>query len=207
MTTPLANHQVSTFEVPALPPLSALRDRAEEAAERSMRLREDGYADGYQAGLDAAATQIEQQIAEHRLAADRLTAAATAFEAAARDLNRRDAATLAEFEEQALAIGMSIATELVARELRAAEQPVLDAIRRAIAVMPERGTPVVRVHPDDLATADDAAEAGLLAWDAGTTITADPAVERGGCIVDVGDCRIDAQLGPALDRMRTAARS
>ena len=36
------------------------------------------------------------------------------------------------------------------------------------------------------------------------TIVADPSVERGGCIVEVGASQIDAQLAPALERMREA---
>ncbi len=36
------------------------------------------------------------------------------------------------------------------------------------------------------------------------TLVADPGVEPGGCILAVGDSRIDAQLGPALDRVRAA---
>ena len=36
------------------------------------------------------------------------------------------------------------------------------------------------------------------------TVIADPAVEPGGCILEVGDSRIDAQLGSALDRVRAA---
>jgi flagellar assembly protein FliH len=36
------------------------------------------------------------------------------------------------------------------------------------------------------------------------TVIPDPAVEAGGCILEVGDSRIDAQLGSALDRVRAA---
>ena len=32
----------------------------------------------------------------------------------------------------------------------------------------------------------------------------DRAVEPGGCIVDVGECRIDAQIGTAIERLRSA---
>src|SRR5690606_24643476 len=72
MTVPT---RISPFEVPSLPPMAALRDRSEEAAERSMRLREDGYVAGYQAGLDAAAQDVAREVAEHRAAAERLSAA------------------------------------------------------------------------------------------------------------------------------------
>jgi flagellar assembly protein FliH len=55
---------------------------------------------------------------------------------------------------------------------------------------------VARLHPSDAAVLAEA--------EAGVTIIADPAVEPGGCILEVGESRIDAQLGPALDRVRAA---
>src|SRR6478736_1672650 len=38
------------------------------------------------------------------------------------------------------------------------------------------------------------------------TLVADESVERGGCIVEAGERHIDAQLGPALDRVRSVLR-
>lgn len=195
--------RIAPFEVPSLPPLSAVRDRSEEAAERSMRLREDGYVAGYQAGLDAAARDVEREIAEHRTAAARLSAAAAALESAARDLVARDAITLDELAEEAFGIGVELAVAIVGRELRATDEPVREAIRRALSLLPERGTPVVRVHPDDLATATEAVDAELLVWHGDATILPDHGVEPGGCVVEVGDCRIDAQISPAIDRLRS----
>jgi flagellar assembly protein FliH len=68
--------------------------------------------------------------------------------------------------------------------------------------VPERGEVVVRVHPDDAAAAADADVPELSAR--GIRIVADPSIEPGGCVLDVGDCRIDAQLGAAAARMRAA---
>jgi flagellar assembly protein FliH len=36
------------------------------------------------------------------------------------------------------------------------------------------------------------------------TLIGDPLVERAGAVVQVGACRIDGQLGPALERVRHA---
>jgi flagellar assembly protein FliH len=206
MTIPLRARDITSFDAPALPPLAAFRDRAAEAAERSERFRDDGYAAGYQAGLDAATATIEREIAEHRRAADRLAHAAAALDAAAGEIRARDALALDDLAREAMSIGVEIATELVGRELRSTEQPVLDAIRRAVTLLPQRGTPVVRVHPDDLATATDALAAGIRSRSAETEVVPDPTVERGGCVVDVGDCRIDAQISPAVDRLRATVR-
>ena len=67
---------------------------------------------------------------------------------------------------------------------------------RALALAPA-GDAVVRLHPDDIATAG-----GDFARD--LTILADPTVEPGGCIVEIGACTIDAQISTALDRVREA---
>jgi flagellar assembly protein FliH len=196
---------VSAFDLPAFPPLAAVRDRAQEAAERTTRLREDGYAAGYQAGLDAAAREIERDRAEHRQAAQRLSAAAAALEAAARNLNARDQVSLDELEREAVALGVSLATELVGRELAVTDTPVVDALRRAVALVPDRGVPVVRVHPADDETTREAIAADILGWSGDVSVVADPGVEPGGCVVDVGPCRIDAQIGPAIERLRAVS--
>ena len=62
--------------------------------------------------------------------------------------------------------------------------------------MPAGASTIARLNPADAALINKAPP--------GVTIVADPAVESGGCILEVGDSRIDAQLGPALDRVRSA---
>lgn len=204
-TPPVRTRTVSAFDLPAFPPLAAVRDRSQEVAERSARLREDGYAAGYQAGLDAAEEEISRDRDEHRQAARRLGAAAAALEEAARGLANRDEVTLGELEREAVALGIALATELVGRELAATPEPVVDALRRAVALVPDRGDPVVRVHPADEATTREAIDAGILGWSGDVSVVADGGVEPGGCIVDVGPCRVDAQIGSAIERLRAAA--
>jgi flagellar assembly protein FliH len=60
---------------------------------------------------------------------------------------------------------------------------------------------VARLHPADAAVLGDQPLAGSPG---ALTIIPDPAIEPGGCLLEVGDSRIDAQLGSALDRVRSA---
>ena len=60
------------------------------------------------------------------------------------------------------------------------------------------GDAVVRLNPADVATVGD------LTFGRELTIVADPSVEPAGAIVEVGACTIDAQIGPALARVRKA---
>lgn len=194
------------FEAPPLPPLAAFRDRREEAAEQFRLRRDAGYAEGfnagYEAGLAQAEVDAEAAATEHRSAAQRLDRLAGALQQAAADLARRDAVALAAIESDVFALAAAIAEEIVGYELRAADAPVLDALARVARLLPDRGTPVVRVHPDDAAVAEEAIDPAR--WNGDVEIVADPGIERGGCVVDVGPCRIDGQIGPAIERLRAA---
>jgi flagellar assembly protein FliH len=100
-------------------------------------------------------------------------------------------------------IEVSIATveAILGRELELAATPVRDAVARALRLAPERRPVVVRTHPDDLSQTVDLER---LAPGRTFDIVSDPAVERGGAIIEVGQCAIDAQVAPALERVRVA---
>src|SRR5437773_1636371 len=91
---------------------------------------------------------------------------------------------------------VDLAAAVVGRELQLSASPGSDALARALALVPAGCAAVARLHPDDVASVGDLSGA--------VTVIADPAVEPGGCILEVGDSRIDAQLGSALDRVRAA---
>jgi flagellar assembly protein FliH len=70
-----------------------------------------------------------------------------------------------------------------------------EALVRALALVAPSAAGVARLHPDDVAGLDAGTHPGI-------TIQADPTIERGGCVLDLPDASIDAQLGPALERAR-----
>jgi flagellar assembly protein FliH len=72
-------------------------------------------------------------------------------------------------------------------------------VKRAVALVPEGEDLVVRLHPDDVITADDLQ---VLVAEASVKVVHDSEVEIGGCVVEAGPCRIDAQIGPAMARAR-----
>jgi len=206
---PVAKESVGAqrFEAPALPALIGRREHERESAERSARLRDQGYLDGHAAGWAAAQNDVNAALTDHRCSAERLDSVAKALAAAVDELERRDGVALASIQADVVALAARLATEIVGRELRSVEQPVLEALGRVAALRPDRGEVVIRVHTDDLATAEEAVEADLLHWPDGARVVADPGIEPGGCVADVGSCRIDAQLGPAIERMRLALDS
>ncbi|MFN3255996.1 MAG: FliH/SctL family protein [Ilumatobacter sp.] len=193
---------VVDFAAPAFPSSEVVSNVRREAAAIAAQRRDAGFREGYELGMAEARADVDAAIADHRINADRLARCVEAFEAALADLRRRDALTVTDVESDVVAMAVELAAGLVGRELEHGDDAVLDAMRRALAMTPERGAPMIRVHPDDEATAREAAEADLVRWGSDATVVADARVERGGCIVDLGGCRIDAQVSSALDRLR-----
>jgi flagellar assembly protein FliH len=177
--------------------LARLRAAAEEA----------GYADGFAAGMAAAQEALGQaeRAAEAR-AADaqvrwerRLASATAALGAAASRLEESLAPTADELRDTVLAAALTLVGDLFGRELAVAQQPGLDALRRALTLLPADAPAVVRLHPDDLAEVPAHALEGLPA---SVTVVADETVERAGAIAETGPRRVDAQLSAALERVR-----
>lgn len=177
------------------------RQLSSAALEREQ-LKDAARREGRREGLAAARAEIDAAVAAQHAAALRLTRAAAALEAATADLLRRDAVTLREMEDQVVELAVQLGEELVGAELRGCDEPVRGALARAMSLIPDRGDLVVRVHPEDASPAGDALASMAGAAGRSTAIVADPGVEPGGCIVDVGSCRVDAQIGPALQRLR-----
>ena len=174
-----------------------------------------GYDDGYRAGMaEGLAAGRATMAAESVTATARLDELCRALDAAAADLRHRQALELSGLEDALARAAVDLASAIIGRELAVSVSPGADALARALALVPAGSVAVARLHPGDAAIlADTGADTGtggaglargLTGTPAAVTIIADPAVEPGGCILEVGDSRIDAQLGPALDRVRTA---
>jgi flagellar assembly protein FliH len=160
--------------------------------------REEGFKAGYAEGLARAEGAAD---AAGREAERRIQSAMAALIAAAGAFAQRQATAMTDIEDEVAALAFQLATALVGRELAAAENPGRDAVARALGLAPRRVDVIIRLHPDDAALVPDPDE---LAPGRGVTLVADPAVERGGCMLDAGGAHIDAQIGPALERVREA---
>lgn len=160
-----------------------------------------GYADGYQAGNEkAAAAALEAAAERDALLRDALAALTSAAE----QCNARQAASIADMERSIVDAVFELAQTLLGRELSATRTPGRDALARALSMVREHGNVIARLHPDDIESIGDLAE---LAPGRTITIVPDPNVEPAGCIVEAGSMRVDAQLGPALERAKRALLS
>jgi flagellar assembly protein FliH len=155
--------------------------------------RAAGYQEGFAAGLADAAAGDEAAVSA-RVA--RLSDAVIAAADNARS-QRAEAVTLAE--QEAVELAFELAEALLGREISLSPSPSIDAVKRAVALVPQGEDLVVRLHPGDVITPE---ELQALVADASVKVVQDPEIEEGGCVVEAGPCRIDAQIGPAMERAR-----
>lgn len=154
--------------------------------------RRRAFDEGYRAALEAAAAQEE----DRRAAASNL--AEQVAEVAATVARERQAIV-----EEAVADAVDLALELVGvllgRELEQSASPSREALVRALSVAPEGEDLVVRLPPGSSVSEE---EVRRLAPTVRVSVVEDPSVEENGCVLEAGRCRIDAQLSPALERVR-----
>ncbi|HMD45953.1 MAG TPA: FliH/SctL family protein [Acidimicrobiales bacterium] len=104
-----------------------------------------------------------------------------------------------EVTSDALDLVVELLGVLVDHEISLSALPERDALRRAMKLAPAGTDLVVRVHPGAQL---GPAEIGLTATGANVSVIEDPSVEPGSCVVEIGSCRIDAQVESALARVR-----
>lgn len=187
----LSNLLDDSFEKAIAPKTAADRMEAERAA---------AIAQGYQDGLLRAKAEVEAAMDDSN---KRVQRALAALCDAVETFDQRQTVALADVDD-AIAMGaLAIASAVLQRELNTMSDPGAEAIIRAIALAPNRGEVIARLHPEDAQTLNmDSVSTGSRT----VRVVADPKVEPGGCIVDAGELRVDAQISSALDNVRTALR-
>lgn len=174
------------------------------AAEARAAASAQGYATGWSEGRRAAeerARETERTAAEqrrrederreneHRQAVDALVTTASRLEEAFAGL-------CARVESHATALAVSLTEELLGHELAVAETPGLDAVRRALTLLP--GEPVVRVR----VCPEEAATPGLVELAGAAVVVADPRLGRGDVVLETGEAIVDARVSSAMQRVR-----
>jgi len=143
------------------------------------------YARGLAEGQSRGAATAAQQLQASRLA----------VEGAGRAIADARDAVSGEIEETVTVLAMAIAQRMIVRELRADPAAIGDLVRRTIATLPPSAPPSVRINPEDLAAlesappvATDSSRHADVEW------IPDPAVERGGYVVETPQRILDARL-------------
>jgi flagellar assembly protein FliH len=179
--------------------LGGLADRAREAA------RAQGYAAGWAEGrrralaaaLDSEAELVARAAEQRAVAAAEQARLVDALTAAVERCCADLASRYDVLADHALELALALAEEVVQHELVVADEPGLDALRRALRPVEHRVAVTVRLHPDDRATLDPAALDGSP-----VTVVDDPTLERGDAIAETEHGVVDARIASALARVR-----
>ena len=158
---------------------------------------QEGRRAGFDQGLFEGRARGEVEVRENLRA--RFEEWIGALDRGLHDLVRRDRELSAELASVAVDLALEVAAVVLAREVTASADPGRDALVRALALAPEQGALVARLHPDDLQRIGGIDD--LVAPDR-ITLLADPAIGAGGCLVEAGAARIDARIDAALVRVR-----
>ena len=159
-----------------------------------------GHAAGYEAGYAAAQRDAEEAAMEIRR--DSLARVDRALSALSRSVDAARSAyedRVAQLETAVPRFAFELLEALFGRESELAVDPGREAVARALALDETTLPAVARLSPDDAATLGDLSD---LASSRPLTVVADPAVEPGGALVEVGSTTIDSQLTRALERVR-----
>ncbi|HEX7013764.1 MAG TPA: flagellar assembly protein FliH [Steroidobacteraceae bacterium] len=157
-----------------------------ELEELERRAYEEAFQKGREAGLAAARAESQQLLEGLKKQVARL---AGICDSLARPLAQLDS----EVEEQLVQLAITIARQLVRRELRVDPSQVIAIIRETVALLPAAARDVrVHLHPEDAAVVREklAAPSSDRAW----TIVEDPVMSRGGCRVTTDTAQVDARL-------------
>jgi flagellar assembly protein FliH len=191
-TAPRALRRLS--HSPAVPTTYLSRSVEIETMEADAALAvRQGYDDGYADGLARAAAEAAE------LRKEQATQAAGAISALSQALAKAEECERhmrAEIQAAAPKLAFALVETLLGRELALAANPGRDAVIRVLALDEGLSPATVRLNPVDMAA--------LEALDLGRVlnVVADPGVEPGGALVEVGRASLDGQLGPALERVR-----
>jgi flagellar assembly protein FliH len=162
--------------------IEALQAQAQEEGYKTGY--EEGHQSGYQAGIEAAQKDIQQQVSHLQ----------SIIELLQQPLNDLDDI----IESDLVLMVMTMARQILRRELKAEPEHVIGAMRAALKALPSSDRAMkIFVHPDDL----DLIRKGLSLEDDSEQRQwiEDPLLTRGGVRIETADTTIDATVEARLN--------
>jgi flagellar assembly protein FliH len=150
---------------------------------------DDGYAEGLAHAAAVAAGIRDEEVQRVGRALSALSSAVAAAEEAERTMR-------AEIQVAAPKLAFALVEVLLGRELVLAANHGREAVARVLGLDEGMQPATVRMNPADIAALDEV-DLGRVVH-----VVADPAVEPGGALVEIGRATLDGQLGPAVERVR-----
>jgi len=187
---------------PADPVAAAAAASRREAAELLAKAREEAER------LKAAARRegLEAGRAEGRKA---LEQAAEALRSTAQELAGYKDGLYREAREQVVELSLALVNRILGPLAEGDEGAVIRVVERALQLLSDRERLTLRVNPQDLRSLVEAKPQILEAFDGiqKLIVLEDPAVKRGGCLVQTPASEIDARLDTQLTELARSLRS
>lgn len=194
------DHNISRWDMPSVSGRSIQARRpgktVSEIEEVERRVHEEAFAKGHEAGLAAAKAESDKQL---KLLQSQVARLESTLGQLAQPLAQVDA----EVEQQLMTLALTIARQLVRRELKNDPAQVIAIVRETVGLLPAAARDVrVHLHPEDAAVVRErlAAPTADRAW----TIVEDPVMTRGGCKVTTDTALIDARVETRLNEVIAA---
>lgn len=171
-----------------------LEEARQKAAGEAQKITEEAWQKGYAEGIDAAAEQSRDIIAQ--------------AEEMRNEAQREHEEMIAGMEEEMLDLVMAVARKVVAGELATDREVIVRLIRDALPKCSNKEGAILRVSPED---ADRLAEdrEGLLSGIEGADsleIKKDSTLHEGDCIIETKLGSVDAGVDTRLDKIEEAFR-
>lgn len=167
-----------------------------ELEDVEQRAHKEAFAKGHAAGLAAARAESQQALNQAKTQVANIDKMLGDIAQPFRDLD-------SQIEEQLVALAVSVARQLVRRELRIDPSQVIAIVRETVALLPAATRDVrVHLHPEDANVVREklATPSADRAW----TIVEDPVMPRGGCRVTTDTAHIDARLETRIQGIMNA---
>jgi flagellar assembly protein FliH len=191
---------VSRWDLPAVAGKTVQGRRAgrtvSELEDVEQRAHKEAFAKGHAAGVAAARAEQEKGLNQIKAQVATVDKMLSAIAQPFKDLD-------GQVEEQLVQLAVTIARQLVRRELRMDPAQVIAIIRETVALLPAATRDVrVHLHPDDATVVREklATPTADRAW----TIVEDPVMTRGGCRVTTDTAHIDQRLETRIQGIMTA---
>lgn len=166
-----------------------------EARREALRLKAAANREGLEAGRAEGRKALEQ--------------AAEALYRAAEELAGYKEGLFREAQGQVVELALALVNRLLGPLAEGDEAAVIRVVERALQLLSDRESLTIRVNPQDLRSLVEAKPKILEAFDGiqKLTVLEDPAVKRGGCLVQTPTAEIDARLETQLTELARSLRS
>ena len=152
-----------------------------EIEQIKLQAKEEGYAAGREEGLAAGQQEVVQKSAM--------------LASAIQQLDEPASQCGEKTQEAILKLSFAIARQIVRRELKQDPTQLIAIIREALQLLPVGSTSIViSLHPEDEAFVSSALSINADSEKNNWKIESNPSIERGSCIVDTENSKIDASI-------------